>query len=146
MTIEQMTSSWVTQVAQLEKDCFRDPWSEKSIAGELDNPLSLWLVAVDGGRLLGYVGSQTVLDETDMMNIAVAKEERRRGVARALILELVNQLAQQGSRSLTLEVRASNQGAIALYQSLGFVQTGRRPNYYRNPREDGLILRKEWER
>ena len=146
MTIEQMTSSWVTQVAQLEKDCFRDPWSEKSIAGELDNPLSLWLVAVDGGRLLGYVGSQTVLDETDMMNIAVAKEDRRRGVARALILELVNQLAQQGSRSLTLEVRASNQGAIALYQSLGFVQTGRRPNYYRNPREDGLILRKEWER
>lgn len=146
MTIEHMTSSWVTPVAQLEKDCFRDPWSEKSIAGELDNPLSLWLVAVDGGRLLGYVGSQTVLDETDMMNIAVAKEERRRGVARALILELVNQLAQQGSRSLTLEVRASNQGAIALYQSLGFVQTGRRPNYYRNPREDGLILRKEWER
>jgi len=146
MTIEQMKSSWVTQVAQLEKDCFRDPWSEKSIAGELNNPLSLWLVAVDGGRLLGYVGSQTVLDETDMMNIAVAKEDRRRGVARALILELVNQLAQQGSRSLTLEVRASNQGAIALYQSLGFVQTGRRPNYYRNPREDGLILRKEWER
>lgn len=146
MTIEQMKSSWVTQVAQLEKDCFRDPWSEKSIAGELDNPLSLWLVAVDDGRLLGYVGSQTVLDETDMMNIAVAKEDRRRGVARALILELVNQLAQQGSRSLTLEVRASNQGAIALYQSLGFVQTGRRPNYYRNPREDGLILRKEWER
>ncbi len=145
MTIEQMKSSWVTQVAQLEKDCFRDPWSEKSIAGELDNPLSLWLVAVDGGRLLGYVGSQTVLDETDMMNIAVAKEDRRRGVARALILELVNQLAQQGSRSLTLEVRASNQGAIALYQSLGFVQIGRRPNYYRNPREDGLILRKEWE-
>lgn len=146
MTIEQMKSSWVSQVAQLEKDCFRDPWSEKSIAGELDNPLSLWLVAVDGGRLLGYVGSQTVLDETDMMNIAVAKEDRRRGVARALILELVNQLAQQGSRSLTLEVRASNQGAIALYQSLGFVQIGRRPNYYRNPREDGLILRKEWER
>ena len=146
MTIEQMKSSWVTQVAHLEKDCFRDPWSEKSIAGELDNPLSLWLVAVDDGRLLGYVGSQTVLDETDMMNIAVAKEDRRRGVARALILELVNQLAQQGSRSLTLEVRASNQGAIALYQSLGFVQTGRRPNYYRNPREDGLILRKEWER
>ena len=146
MTIERMKSSWVTQVAQLEKDCFRDPWSEKSIAGELDNPLSLWLVAVDDGRLLGYVGSQTVLDETDMMNIAVAKEDRRRGVARALILELVNQLAQQGSRSLTLEVRASNQGAIALYQSLGFVQTGRRPNYYRNPREDGLILRKEWER
>lgn len=146
MTIEQMKSSWVTQVAQLEKDCFRDPWSEKSIAGELDNPLSLWLVAVDDGRLLGYVGSQTMLDETDMMNIAVAKEDRRRGVARALILELVNQLAQQGSRSLTLEVRASNQGAIALYQSLGFVQTGRRPNYYRNPREDGLILRKEWER
>lgn len=145
MTIERMTSSWVTQVAQLEKDCFRDPWSEKSIAGELNNPLSLWLVAVDGGRLLGYVGSQTVLGETDMMNVAVAKDDRRRGVARALILELVCQLARQGSRSLTLEVRASNQGAIALYQSLGFVQTGRRPNYYRNPREDGLILRKEWE-
>lgn len=145
MTIQKMTNAQLAQVAQLEKDNFRDPWSERSIAGELQNPLALWLVALDGEQVIGYVGSQTVLDETDMMNVAVAAPYRRQGVARALITELIRQLARQGSRSLTLEVRASNQGAIGLYTRLGFVQTGCRPGYYRNPREDGLILRKEWE-
>lgn len=145
MTITTMGQEHVSQVAELEKQCFSDPWSEKSVASELENPLSLWLVALEGDTVAGYVGSQTVMGETDMMNIAVAPAFRRKGIARALIQALLRELARQGSRCLTLEVRASNAPARALYESLGFAQVGRRPNYYRNPKEDALILRKEWE-
>ena len=144
MIIEPMNASHVSQIAQLEKRCFSDPWSEKSIASELENPLSVWLVAVDGGQLIGYVGSQTVLGETDMMNLAVAPEARRQGTGRALVLALVDALTEKGSHSLMLEVRVSNTPAQKLYESLGFSQVGRRPKYYVNPREDALILRKEW--
>ena len=139
-----MNASHVSQIAQLEKRCFSDPWSEKSIASELENPLSLWLVAVEAGEVVGDVGSQTVLGETDMMNLAVAPEGRRQGTGRALVLALVEALTEKGSRSLMLEVRVSNIPAQKLYESLGFSQVGRRPKYYVNPREDALILRKEW--
>lgn len=145
MMITTMTQTHVSQVAELEKLCFSDPWSEKSVASELNNPLSLWLVAMAGERLAGYVGSQTVLDETDMMNIAVHPDFRRCGVARQLVEELVAGLKRRGSQCLTLEVRASNDPARKLYEKLGFQQIGLRKNYYRNPREDALILRKEWE-
>lgn len=145
MTITTMGQEHVSQVAELEKQCFSDPWSEKSVASELENPLSLWLVALEGDTVAGYVGSQTVMGETDMMNIAVAPAFRRRGIARELIQALLRELARQGSHRLTLEVRASNAPARALYESLGFAQVGRRPNYYRNPKEDALILGKEWE-
>ena len=144
MIIEPMEACHVPQIAQLEKRCFTDPWSEKSIASELENPLALWLVAVDGEKLIGYVGSQTVLGETDMMNLAVAPEARRQGTGRALVLALVDALTEKGSHSLMLEVRVSNTPARTLYESLGFSQVGRRPKYYVNPREDALILRKEW--
>ena len=144
MTIVPMNEDLVPQVAQLEKICFADPWSEKSIASELHNPLSLWLAALENDTLIGYVGSQTCLDETDMMNVAVSPLYRRRGVAKALIDALTQQLKERGSRCLTLEVRASNAPAIALYSSMGFQKIGLRKNYYRNPKEDALILRKEW--
>lgn len=144
MILTNMESRHVPQVAALEKMCFSDPWSENSVASELENPLSRWLVAVEGEQVLGYVGSQTVLDESDMMNLAVDPAFRRRGIARALVLALIEQLRKMGSRQLTLEVRASNESAQALYAQLGFESVGRRKNYYFNPREDALILRKEW--
>lgn len=142
---ELMNEAHVPQIAQLERRCFSDPWSENSIRSELTGRLSLWVVALDGDTVAGYIGSQSVLGESDMMNVAVAPEYRRRGIAQALILELIRRLSQQGNRSLMLEVRASNTPAITLYHKLGFAQVGRRPNYYRNPKEDALILRKEWE-
>ena len=123
--------------------CFSDPWSEKSIETELSCRLSVWLVALEGEQVVGYVGSQTVIDESDMMNIAVHPDFRRRGIAEALVAELEAALRQRGSRALTLEVRDSNASAIALYEKLGFSQVGLRKNYYRNPKEDARILRKE---
>ena len=145
MMIVRMNESHVTAVAELEKICFSDPWSEKSVASELNNKLALWLVAEEESRVAGYIGSQTCGDESDVMNVAVHPDFRRRGIAEALVKDLVDQLKAIGSRCLTLEVRASNAPAIALYEKMGFVEVGRRKNYYRNPREDALIMRKEWE-
>ena len=145
MIITKMGVQHVAQVAALEKLCFSDPWSEKSVGSELENPLSLWLVAEEEGAVWGYVGSQTVMGETDMMNVAVHPLRRNQGIATALIVGLVEELRRQGSHCLTLEVRASNETAIRVYERLGFTELGRRKNYYRNPREDALILRKEWE-
>ena len=145
MNIIKMEATHVSQVAELEALCFSDPWSEKSVASELTNPLSCWLVAVEDDRLAGYVGSQTVMEETDMMNVAVHPDFRRRGIAEDLVVALIEELKKRQSHCLTLEVRASNEPAKNLYEKLGFNQIGRRPKYYRNPREDALILRKEWE-
>ena len=141
--IVPMTAAHVPQIAALEGVCFSDPWPEAAILPELTNALSLWRVAVSGDSVLGYVGSQTVMDESDMMNLAVAPACRRQGIARALITALMKALQKKGSGSLTLEVRASNAGAIALYESMGFLAVGRRPNYYFHPKEDALILRKD---
>lgn len=138
-----MNESHITPIAQLEKQCFSDPWSEASIGSELRNPLSLWVVAMDEDRLAGYVGSQTVLGWADMMNLAVAPEYRRQGIGEALVDQLVFRLQKNDVSCLTLEVRQSNAPAISLYTKKGFVQVGRRPNYYHNPKEDALILRKE---
>ena len=143
MEIIKMQESHVPQVAALEAICFRDPWSEKSVASELDNPLSYWLVAVEEDAVLGYIGSQTVLDESDVMNVAVHPDHRRRGIAEALVRALSDALREKGSCKLTLEVRASNAYAIALYEKLEFKQIGLRKNYYRNPKEDAFILQKE---
>ncbi len=144
MEIRLMNSADIGQLAELEKLCFHDPWSISAFSYELNNPLSLWLVAVDGDTVVGYVGSQTVIGESDMMNVAVAPEYRRQKIAEQLIIKLIEMLNDRDSKSLTLEVRQSNLPAIYLYEKLGFVQVGCRPRYYRNPKEDALIMRKEW--
>ena len=143
MIIREMRMSDVPAIAELEKVCFSDPWSENSIAFEVNNPLSYWLVAEEQGIVAGYVGSQSVLDAADMMNIAVSPAFRRNGIGEKLVLALTDHLRKNNVIALLLEVRVSNAPAIALYQKLGFKQVGRRPRYYHNPREDALILRKE---
>lgn len=139
-----MNESHILPISELEKRCFSDPWSVNSITSELNNPLSLWVVAMDGDNLAGYVGSQTVLGWADMMNLAVAPEYRRLGIGEKLVAQLVKRLRDNQATCLTLEVRVSNSPAIALYQKMGFTEVGRRPNYYHNPKEDALILRKEF--
>ncbi len=145
MKIVTMNTDHVSQIAELEKICFSDPWDDRSIASELTNPLSYWLVAEEGEMVAAYVGSQTVLGETDMMNIAVHPGFRRRGYAETLVNALIEGLTERKSQCLTLDVRESNHAAIALYEKLGFTQIGLRKNYYRHPKENALILRKEWE-
>ena len=145
MEIMKMNADHVASVAAIEKECFgRDAWSEKSVSGELTNALALWLVAVEDGTVAGYVGSQTVCNETDMMNVAVTADFRRRGIGEQLVTALVEELKAIESHCLTLEVRASNTPAQAMYEKLGFAEIGRRPRYYQNPKEDALILRKDF--
>ena len=144
MEIIKMKESHVSQIAALEKLCFSDAWSENSIRSELSNKLSLWLVAVDGDRVAGYIGSQTVLGWADMMNLCVSPDYRRQGIGEQLTMELERQLREEKVECLTLEVRVSNAPAITLYEKLGFQQVGKRPRYYEKPREDALILRKEF--
>ena len=142
--IRSMTATDVPQIAALERACFSDPWPEQVLARELENDLSLWLVAAEGDTVLGYVGSQTVLGETDMMNLAVRADRRRQGIAAALVSALCTALRREKDAvQLTLEVRDSNEAAIRLYAALGFAQIGQRPNYYFHPKEDARILRKD---
>lgn len=145
MTIVPMDEAHIAQIAALEKWFFSAPWDEGSLRYELDNKLSLWLVAMEGETVAGYIGSQSVLGESDMMNVAVHPDHQRRGIAQALVKALIDELRKLGNYCLTLEVRASNEPAQKLYEKLGFTQVGKRPSYYRDPKEDALILRKEWQ-
>ncbi len=141
--IVPMTNAHVAQIAELEARCFSDPWSARSIASELENPLSLWLVEERDGAVAGYIGSQRVPPEADVMNVAVAPEFRRQGIARELMRALLARLRDEGIEALLLEVRVSNAAARSLYAQLGFREVGLRKNYYLEPKEDALILRKE---
>ena len=147
--IVPMQSTHVSEIAALEAAAFSMPWDAASIRAELDNPLALWLVAEgeagDGGArtVLGYVGSQTCFEDADILNVAVLPAARRRGIGAALMRELEVRLAPKGVERITLEVRASNVAAIALYTGLGYVQVGLRKGYYEKPREDALILQKQ---
>ncbi len=144
MEFLKMDEAHVAAIAELEKMCFSDPWSINSISSELANSLSTWLVAVDGEIVCGYVGSQSVLDGADMMNIAVHPSYRNRGIGCGLIERLIDLLKERDVCSLSLEVRVSNESAIGLYRKMGFDVVGKRPGYYRNPREDAYIMRKEF--
>lgn len=139
-----MSSAHVFEVATLERHEFSNPWSERTLCSELNNPYSFWVVAVRKGSLLGYIGAKTAPPEADMMKLAVVPEARRQGVASALIREMIHTLAAQGITAFTLEVRPSNTGAVLLYEMLGFARAGIRPGYYFHPKEDAFILRKEW--
>lgn len=145
MMIVTMKACHVPQIAAIEKHFFSAPWDERSLASELSNDLAYWLVAIDGETVAGYVGSQTVMGESDMMNLAVREDYQGHGIGEALVRTLMEGLRAQGSSCLTLEVRASNLPAQKLYEKLGFQKIGTRKNYYRNPKEDGDILRKGWE-
>ena len=139
--IVPMTADHLDAVAALERICFSDPWSRNLLAAELDNDLSAFLVALDGeGEVAGYAGLQVVLDEGTVTNIAVRPDCRRRGVAGQLLQVFLNFARGNRLAFLTLEVRASNYAAIALYGSRGFRGVGRRKNYYEHPREDAVIM------
>lgn len=143
-TIIPMTPAHLPAVAALEKRCFpADPWSENLFRFALDSPNSTILLAEgEDGVLLGYAVLNTVLDEGNLDNIAVAPEFRRQGVADALLSALTG-LARGHLARLFLEVRASNAPALTLYRKYGFAEVGRRKNYYENPREDAILM--TWE-
>lgn len=135
-----MDRSTVPDVAAIERECFSQPWSEDMLAEELYNDNASFIVAVaDDGTVLGYAGLTVVLDEGYINNIAVKSQYRRMGVADALLGTFIH-FAEDHLAFLTLEVRASNDKAISLYTKNGFVQEGRRKDYYKDPKEDAIIM------
>lgn len=146
VTIMPMTYEHIPEVAELERLCFADPWSERLLREQLENESAAALVALgEKGTLLGYASLSVVLDEGYIANVAVRPEYRRQGVAREL-LGVFRRFAQGSHLAfLTLEVRASNAAAIALYESEGYREAGRRRNYYRHPAEDAIIMTLEFD-
>lgn len=135
-----MDRSTVPDVAAIERECFSQPWSEDMLAEELYNDNASFIVAVaDDGTVLGYAGLTVVLDEGYINNIAVRSRYRRMGVADAMLGAFIR-FGEDHLAFLTLEVRASNDKAISLYTKNGFVQEGRRKDYYKDPREDAVIM------
>ena len=142
--IVPMDRSHIPQIAALERECFSDPWSARLLEDALFDPQACFIAAEDEeGHVLGYAGLHAVLDEGYIDDIAVAPDARRHGVASAL-LDVFCRFGAANLAFLTLEVRKSNGAAIALYEKFGFRQTGLRPGYYQRPREDAVIMTREF--
>ena len=138
MTIVAMAERHLAALAEIEKACFHAPWSESMLREELGK--GIFLVAERDGQVDGYVGCQTVLDEGYITNVAVSPDARRQGIARALIAKLTDEARAAGLAFVTLEVRASNAPAIALYEGAGFGRVGVRKNFYTAPTEDAVLM------
>ena len=128
------------QIEMLERQCFSVPWTLEMLRSQLPDERHEFLAAERDGEIIGYVGMMYILDEGYISNVAVAPSERRRGVADALITELLHRAAQLSLGFVTLEVRASNTPAVELYSKHGFVPVGRRKNYYDLPKEDAILM------
>ena len=141
-SIMPMDHSHIDSIAELERKNFTAPWSEKMLAEELYNDTASFLVAQGAdGTLMGYAGLHVVLDEGYIANIVVQENVRRQGIAGELLSAYLR-FGKANLAFLTLEVRASNVPAMALYEKYGFVEAGRRPNYYNTPTEDALLMTK----
>lgn len=141
LMIMPMHADHLDDLADLESLAFSVPWSYDALAEELQNPLAVFYAAedVEAEKAVGYVGMHHILDEGFVTNVAVHPAYRRQGVATALLRELAAYARAHELARITLEVRASNQKAIALYEKMGYKKDGVRPGFYDAPKEDAMI-------
>lgn len=130
------------RLAELERECFTDPWSVAGLEEALALTAGTALVAETDGVVQGYVLARTAADTAEILNLAVAPGSRRQGIAMALLRQLLGTVERMGVTEVFLEVRQSNRGALMLYRELGFRVAGMRRAYYRRPVEDALVLRR----
>lgn len=140
ISIRDMTLSDIPEVVAIEAASFTTPWSETSLRSEIGSFGSIARVAVPEGHVVGYMIAKKVLDEAQLLDLAVMQACRRQGIAGLLMEDLIQTLRNSGTAKLYLEVRASNVAAIYLYESLDFITTGVRKNYYNNPLEDAILM------
>ena len=136
MKIEKFALQYLDDVANIERICFAHPWSKQDLKNQLDLDTSHFLVAVEDGRAVGYMGLQIFSGEGYVTNVAVLPQYRQRGIAKALI----DKALQNDMCFITLEVRESNTPAIRLYEKAGFKNVGTRPNFYTDPVENAIIM------
>ncbi len=142
MIIRKMEEQHLDSVVKIEENSFSHPWSKTSFEDELKKDRSRLFVALEHEKVIGYCVMDVVLDEGSLLDIAVDKSYRRKGVAKELFNELIKEAYEQKLSFITLEVRASNEGAIKLYKALGFAQVALRKNYYSKPSEDAVLMTK----
>lgn len=142
ISIEPMKKEHIEQIAEIEHLCFSLPWSENALEDELTNENAHFLTAVIEEKVLGYIGIIEICGEGDITNIAVHPDFRRLGIADALLKSAEYDAKQRNSVSITLEVRVSNEAAIALYNTNGYKAQGIRKGFYDRPKEDALIMTK----
>lgn len=135
-----MAEEHVPSVVEIDKMSNGAPWSEASFSREIANPQAHYYVSLDGKQVTGFAGFWTLVDEAHITTIAVRPEARGRGLGRALMEHILADAARLGMSCATLEVRIGNVKAIQLYESLGFVNSGVRKNYYPDNREDAVIM------
>ncbi len=135
--IRPAVPSDLASIAEIERRVFSDPWPETGFAALL-GPFT-FVAAGATGHPVGYVFGHRVLDEGEILNLAVAPEYARRGIGTELVKTVLEAFERAGVRQVFLEVRESNAGARAFYQRLGFEPVGRRKGYYAKPREDALV-------
>ena len=140
MKIVSMCAEDAKELAELDKEVFSVPWSEKSFLEEFENRLAVYYIAKEENKIIGYAGFWHVADEGDITNIAVKQEYRRKGIASRLIETIIKEADRRKLLLLTLEVRELNAAAIKLYEKFGFKIIGKRKRYYTNPAEDALIM------
>lgn len=138
MKIVELTQEYVNDVADIEKSCFSRPWSRAALSAELENDFSRFFVAVENGRAVGYVGLYILTGEADIVRVAVLPEYRKKGIAKAVLTESL----KYAQGEIFLDVRESNAPAISLYKSLGFEDTGVRKNYYSDPVENAVLMKR----
>lgn len=138
------TASHLDQVVEIEKACFADPWSRTLFEDALSLENGVFLSAqTEDGRILGYIICTAVLDEGNVDNIAVRPDCQRQGVASSLLAAFHQYGREHGLTCVFLEVRPSNRNAVLLYEKFGYIEVGRRKNYYLSPKEDAIIMRME---
>lgn len=139
LPVELFSAENIHGVAELAKCCFSTPWSEDIYRRELENPQSVGFVCTDGGKVVGMIHCNFVLDELTLNTLCIAPEYRRLGLAKRL-WNAVREMMQGVCTVCYLEVRESNLPARTLYSSLGFVQNGYRPRYYSKPEEAAVLM------
>lgn len=146
LLIRPMTEDDLPRVLELEQRCFPDPWTEGVFRSSLADELELWLVCEADGLVLGYLGMQSVLDEGYIDNLCVDPAFRRRRLGTRLLTAAEHEAKKRNLSLLSLEVRAGNEPAIALYTRFGFETLGIRPGYYLRPKEDARIMTKYYDK
>ena len=140
LVIDGLREQDVPQMAEIERLCFSEPWSEETIRAELTTPFSRYFICREDDRVLGYIGTRILLGECDVTNIAVRPELRRQGIASFLFERMLPELYAQKVTVLNLEVRENNLPARAFYEKCGFQVCGRRKKFYRCPEEDAILM------